>query len=144
MHIASWALLGALVASPVVAAEEWVDVIHSSAGTVWQVDKSAIQPARQGIQAWFRFSADHNLLPSSGADYRSGRTLRLFDCRGGRSAEIAYDWYIDPQWLGAAAFTEHGDPGNPKWSPPRPGSIEDALMSFICDFASRGDDKPSP
>ncbi len=136
MQISSWLLLGVLCTGPALA-EEWIDVIHSSAGTVWHADKASILPAKAGVQAWFRFSADHNLLPSSGADYRSGRTQRLFDCPGGRSAEVAYDWYVDARWTGAVAFTERGDPSNPKWSLPRPGSIENALLVFICDFAAR-------
>jgi hypothetical protein len=145
MRIAPWIVIVGCLLAFGARAEDWVEVIHSSSGTVWQVDRDSIGPAHPGVRAWFRFTADHNLLPSSDADYRSGRTQRLFDCRGGRSADLSYDWYFQPNWLGAVGLMEHSDPANPHWLPPRPGSIEDALMAFVCDYASKpADETPTP
>ena len=136
MRKACWIVVGCMLASGALA-EDWVEVIQSSQGTSWQVDRQSIQPAHPGIRAWFRFTAEHNLQPKGGADYRSGRTERLFDCAGGRSAALDYDWYVQPNWVGPVGLIEQSDSGNPHWVTPRPGRIEDALMAFVCDYASR-------
>ncbi len=138
MRSAAWIVVGCLVAGGAMA-EDWVEVIRSHSGTIWQVDRDSIAPGHPGIQAWFRFTADHNLQPGGGADYRSGRSKRLFDCAGGRSADLFYDWYVLPNWEGPVASMEKEEPGHPHWMPPRPGSIEDALMAFVCDYASRAE-----
>ena len=132
----TWILAGCLVAGGALA-EDWVDVIHSNSGTVWQVDRDTILPAHPGIRAWFRFTADHNLTPKDPTEHRSGRAQRLFDCAAGRSADLAYDWYTQPQWVGAVSIAEQSDAAKPHWTQPRPGSIEDALMAFVCDYAAR-------
>ncbi len=138
MRRVGWIVLGCLLALRA-GAGNWVEVIHSTSGTVWEADQDSIEPAHPGVRAWFRFTGERNLLPQSGRDFRSGRTQRLFDCRGGRSADLAYDWFEAAGWQGPVGLTEHGEPGHPHWTTPRPGSIEDALMAFVCDYASRAD-----
>jgi hypothetical protein len=136
MRKMSWILVGCLLAGGALA-EDWTDVIQSGSGTVWQVDRETILPAQSGISAWFRFTADHNLTPNGATEHRSGRAKRLFDCAAGRSADLAYDWYMQPNWVGAVSIAEQADATKPHWTQPRPGSIEDALMAFVCDYASR-------
>lgn len=143
MRMTSWILVGCL-ACGAAAAEDWVEVIHSRSGTVWQVDRDSIQPAHPGVKAWFRFTGDRNLHPGGEDEFRSGRAERVFDCPGGRSADLAFDWYFEPRWAGAVGLMEHSDPSRPHWTKPRPGSIEDALMAYVCDYASRDPGGASP
>jgi len=109
---------------------------------IYYIDYSRIKAEGKYKSMWYLDDFKSPRTDSSGKQYKSTITKRVFDCYGSRTQIVAIYAYFEQMGNGQLVVSETSQIKESTWEYPPPSSVMDGLINIAC--ATNSNPKPPP